>query len=73
MAVLTAILSCACFLGNGFVLAVIDELFLTFSLANLAFVDLFNAAITLPRYMIYYVFEASWYKGKALGIMTAVF
>jgi len=35
-------------------------------------VDLVNAAITVPPYMIYYVFEASWFKGKALGIMTVV-
>jgi len=77
MGVLTVILSCACFLGNGFVLAVIARFkslrtVPNILVANLAFVDLVNAAITVPPYMIYYVFEASWFKGKALGIMTVV-
>ena len=77
MGVLTVILSCACFLGNGFVLAVIARFkslrtVPNILVANLAFVDLFNAAITLPLYMIYYVFEANWFKGKTLGIMTVV-
>ena len=75
---LAAILSCACFLGNGFVLAVIARFkslrtVPNILVANLAFVDLFNAAINLPPSdMIYYVFEASWFRGKALGIMTVV-
>ena len=77
MGVLTANLSCACFLGNGFVLAVIARFksLLTVPnilVANLALVDLFNAAINLPPYIIYYVFEASWFKGKTLGIMIVV-
>ena len=77
MGVLTAILFSACLLGNGFVLAAIAR-FKSFRtvpnilVANLALVDLFNAAVTIPPYMIYYVFEASWFKGKALGILTVV-
>ena len=77
MGVLTAILSCACLLGNGFVLAVIARFkslrtVPNILIANLAFVDLFNAVITIPPFMIYYVFEASWFKGKVLGIITVV-
>ena len=77
MGVLTATLSCACFLGNGFVLAVIARFkslrtVPNILVTNLGFVDLFNAAITLPLYMIYYVFEANWFKGKTLGIMIVV-
>ena len=77
MGVLTAILSCACFLGNGFVLAVTARFkslrtVPNILVVNLAFVDLFNAAINLPPYIIYYVFEASWFKGKTLGIMIVV-
>lgn len=78
MGVLTAILSSSCVLGNGFVLAVIARFkslrtVPNILVANLALVDLFNAVITIPPYMIYYVVEASWFTGKALGIMTVVF
>ena len=77
MGVLTVILYAACLVGNGFVLAVIARFkslrtVPNILVANLLLVDLFNAAITVPPYMIYYVFEASWFKGKALGIMTSV-
>ena len=77
MGVLTVILSFTCFLGNGFVLAVIARFkslrtVPNIFVANLAFVDLLNVAITVPPYMAYYIFEASWFRGKALGIMTVV-
>lgn len=65
-------------LGNGFVLVVLARFkslrtVPNILLANLALVDLFNAVINEPIYMIYTVFEASWFTGKTLGIMTSIF
>ena len=78
MSVLTTILTSASVLGNGFVLAVITRFkslrtVPNILIANLALVDLFNAAINMPSYMIYTVLEAGWFRGKTLGIMTSIF
>ncbi len=76
MSVLTAILASAAVLGNGVVIAVIARFkslrtVPNILVANLALVDLFNAAINMPPYMIYTVIEASWFRGKTLGIITS--
>ena len=77
MSVLTVILTSACVLGNGFVAAVITRFkslrtVPNILVANLALVDLFNAVINIPPYIIYTVLEASWFRGKALAIMTSI-
>ena len=78
MSVLTILLTLASVLGNGFVLAVIARFkslrtVPNILIANLALVDLFNAAINMPSYMIYTVWEAGWFRGKTLGIMFSIF
>lgn len=78
MSVLTTILTSASVLGNGFVLAVITRFkslrtVPNILIANLALVDIFNAVINMPSYMIYTVLEAGWFRGKTLGIMTSIF
>ena len=78
MSVLTTILTLASVLGNGFVLAVVARFkslrtVPNILIANIALVDLFNAVINMPSYMIYTVLEADWFRGKALGIMTSIF
>ena len=77
MSVLTVILSSAAVLGNGLVVAVIARFkslrtVPNILVANLALVDLYNAVINIPPYMIYTVIEASWFRGKALAIMTSI-
>ena len=78
MSVLTTMLTSASVLGNGFVLAVITRFkslrtVPNILIANLALVDIFNAVINMPSYMIYTVLEAGWFRGKTLGIMTSIF
>ena len=78
MSVLTILLTLASVLGNGFVLAVIARFkslrtVPNILIANLALVDLFNAVINMPSYMIYAVLEADWFRGKTLGIMSSIF
>ena len=78
MSLLTAILTSASVLDNGFVLAMIARFkslrtVPNILIANLALVDLFNAVINMPLYLIYTVLEASWFRGKTLGIMTSIF
>lgn len=42
-------------------------------LSNHALIDLVNAIICVSLYTIYTVLEASWFRGKALAIMTGFF
>ncbi|XP_078357460.1 beta-2 adrenergic receptor-like [Oculina patagonica] len=77
MTVLTAILTSASVVGNGFVLAVIARFkslrtVPNILVANLALVDLFDVVINIPSYMIYTVFEASWFSGKVLAFTTTI-
>ncbi|KAL9973730.1 hypothetical protein ACROYT_G020220 [Oculina patagonica] len=77
MSVFTVILISASVLGNGFVLAIIARFNSLHTVpnilvANLAVVDLFNAAINLTLQMIYNVLEASWYRGRTLAIMNSI-
>ncbi|KAJ7358739.1 hypothetical protein OS493_021515 [Desmophyllum pertusum] len=76
MSVLITILSSVSMLGNGFILAVLArfkslQTVPNILLANLALVDLLNAVITVPMYMIYTTLEVSWFRGKTLAITTA--
>ena len=77
MGVLTAILTLASVLGNGFVLAIIARFkslrtVPNILVANLALVDLFNAVSNLPPQMTFFVLEASWFRGKTMAIMTSI-
>ena len=49
------------------------ELFPTYLIANLALVDLLNAAINVPLYMIYTVLQVSWDRRQPLAIKTSFF
>ena len=75
MGALTVALASGAVCGNGFILAFIAR-FRSFRtapntlVANIAVVDLLNAVINMPIYVIYLVFEASWYRGQTLAILT---
>lgn len=61
-------------LANGLILAVIARFkklrtFPNILLANAALVDLLNALINMPTYLLYGVLEVSWLKGKTLAIL----
>ena len=76
MILLLSLLASAALLSNGFVLAVIGRFkslrtVPNILLANLAVVDLLSAAINVPIYMISYVWEASWFRGKILAIISS--
>ncbi|XP_078371462.1 octopamine receptor 2-like [Oculina patagonica] len=77
MSVFTVILTSSALLGNGFVLAIIARFkslrtFPNILVANLAVVDLFNAALNLPFHMIPSVLEASLFRGKTLAIIATI-
>ena len=78
MSALTFILILACELGNGLMFAVIARFkslrtIQNILIANLCLVDFLGAVIAFTMYMIYTVLEASWFRGKALGILTCGF
>ena len=78
MSALTGVLGSVAVLGNGSILALVARFkslrnFPNILIANLAAVDLLNAAINMPIYTIYTIFEASWFRGKTLAIVTASF
>ena len=61
--------------GNGFILAIVARFkslrtVPNLLIANLALVDLLNAAINMPIHMIYTVLQVTWYRGQTLAIMT---
>ena len=77
MGVLTAILTLASVLGNGFVIALIARFKSLRTVpnilaANLALVDLLNVVINVPFHIIPAVFEANWFRGKTLAILTII-
>jgi len=78
MSVLTVALASGAVFGNGSIQAVIAR-FQSFRtvpnilIANLAFVDLLNAAINMPIHMLYTILEVSWFKGQSLAIVTCFF
>lgn len=62
-------------LANGLILGVIARFrnlrtFPNILLANAALVDLLNALINMPTYLLYGVLEVSWLKGKTLATLA---
>jgi len=75
MSALTGTLSSDVVRGNGLVLAVIARfkslrMVPNILIVNFPLVDLLNAAINMPLYLISSVWETSWFKGKTLAVMT---
>ena len=76
MAVLLLLLAVFSAIGNGFVLGIVARFkklrnYANILIANLALVDLLNALINMPTYLLYGVIEVSWFKGKTLAILSA--
>lgn len=74
MAVCLSTLIVSSSLANGLILGVIARFkklrtFPNILLANAALVDLLNALINMPTYLLYGVLEVSWLKGKTLAIL----
>lgn len=62
-------------LGNGLILGIIVRFkklrtFPNILVANVALVDLLNALVNMPMYLMYGVLEVSWLKGKTLAILS---
>ena len=78
MSLLTVLLALGATFGNGLILVVIAR-FKSFRtvpntlLANLAVVDMLNAVINTPIYTISFIFEAGWFRGQDLAIMSSFF
>lgn len=75
MAVCLSMLIISSSLANGLILGVIARFkklrtFTNILLANAALVDLLNALINMPTYLLYGVLEVSWLKGKTLAIFS---
>ena len=71
MAVLLLLLAVFSVISNGFVLGIIPRFkklrnYDNILIANLALVDLLNALINIPMYLLYGVIEVSCFKGKTL-------
>ena len=78
MSAITSVHGLSAVLGNGSVLTVIARFkslrtFPNILIANLSVVDLLNAVINMPIFMISTVWETRWFKGKSLAIMTSFF
>ena len=76
MAVLLFLLAVFSVIGNGFVLGIVARFkklrnYANILIANLALVDLLNALINMPMYLLYGVLEVSWLKEKTLAILSA--
>ena len=76
MAVLLLSLAVFSVISNGFVLGIVARFkklrnYANILIANLALVDLLNALINMPMYLLYGVLEVSWFKGKTLAILSA--
>ena len=74
MVILVSSLAVFSLLGNGFVLGIIARFkklrtYPNILIANLVLVDLLNALINMPIYLLYGVLEVSWFKGKTLAIL----
>ena len=75
MGVLILLLAVFSVIGNGFVLGIVARFkklrnYANILIANLALVDLLNAIINMPMYLIYGVLEVNWFKGKTLAILS---
>ena len=76
MAVLLLSLAVFSVISNGFVLGIVARFkklrnYANILIANLALVDLLNALINMPMYLLYGVIEVSWFRGKTLAILSA--
>ena len=76
MVVLLLSLAVFSVISNGFVLGIVARFkklrnYANILIANLALVDLLNALINMPMYLLYGVLEVSWFKGKTLAIISA--
>ena len=76
MAVLLLLLAVFSAIGNGIVLGIVARFkkfrnYANILIANLALVDLLNALINMPMFLLYGVIEVSWFKGKTLAILSA--
>ena len=76
MSVLCAKLSLVSTIGNGSFLAIFARFknlrnFPNILFANLAAVDFLNAIINVPLYVLSYVWETSWMKGKTWAIISS--
>ena len=77
MVVLLSTLAVFSVLGNGFVLGIVARFKKlrtcpNILIANLALVDLLNALINMPLYLLYGVLEVSWFKEKTLAILSTL-
>lgn len=75
MAVCLSTLIISSSLANGLILGVIVRFkklrtFPNILLANAALVDLLNALINMPTYLLYCVLEVGWLKGKTMAILS---
>ena len=75
MVILLSSLAIFSVLGNGFVLGIVARFkklrtYPNILIANVALVDLLNALINMPIYLLYGVLEVSWFKGKTLAILS---
>ena len=78
MSLLTVSLALGVRFGNGLILAVIAQLksFRTVPnilVANIAVVDMLNAVINTPIYMISSLLQAGWFTGQGLAIICSFF
>ena len=76
MAVLLLSLAVFSVISTGFVLGIVARFkklrnYANILIANLALVDLLNALINMPMYLLYGVLEVNWFKGKTLAIISA--
>ena len=75
MAVCLSTLIISSSLANGLILGVIVRFkklrtFPNILLANAALVDLLNALINMPTYLLYCVLEVGWLKGKTMAFLS---
>ena len=75
MAVCLSTLIISSSLANGLILGIIARFkklrtFPNILLANAALVDLLNALINMPTYLLYCVLEVGWLKGKTMAILS---
>ena len=65
-------------ISNGFVFGIVARFkklrnYANILIANLVLVDLLNALINIPMYLLYSVLEVSWFKGKTLAVVSLLF
>ena len=76
MSLLSAMLTLVSTIGNGSFIAIFNRFknlrnFPNILFANLAVVDCLNALINVPLFVLYFVVQPSWLKGKTLAIISS--